>query len=163
MKDREKLYGKMMGVTVNGDFISCEMDSTLNFDKEMVSVSSVQSGRWADFIPGKRNWQITVNMALLKSKAPQDFKTLYDAYFEDTLLQVSFRTRLSVDQFVIFEGQGYLKSGDASAPRSGLATGNMVIIGSGILNKSWEEFWLIINAQPAKDDKPVIVDTTEWS
>lgn len=102
-------------------------------------------------------------MALLKSRAPQDFKTLFEAYLNDTLLNVSFRTRLSVDQFLIFEGKGYLKSGDASAPRSGLATGNMVIIGSGILNMDWEEFWLIINAQPANADKPTIVDTTEWS
>lgn len=163
MKDRRKLYGKMMGVTVDGDFISCELESTLYFDKDMVPVSSVKSGKWGEVVPGKRSWSITVNMALLKSKAPQDFKTLYDAYFDDTLLQVSFRTRLSVDQYLIFEGQGYLKSGDASAPRSGLATGNMVIVGSGILNKSWEEFWMIINAQPANADKPVIVDTTEWS
>jgi Phage major tail protein 2. len=163
MKDRTKLYGKMMGVTVESKFISCELDSTLNFDKDMVPVSSVQSGKWAEFIPGKRNWQMSINMALLKSKAPQDFKTLYQAWFEDTKITVAFRTRLNVDQFLIFEGEGYVKSGDASAPRSGLATGNMVIIGSGILNMSWEEFWLIINAQPANADKPNIVDTTEWS
>lgn len=50
MKDRTKLYGKMMGVTAEGQFISCELDSTLNFDKDMIPVSSVQSGKWAEYV-----------------------------------------------------------------------------------------------------------------
>lgn len=152
----------MIGVTVRGTFIACEIESELQFDKEMIPVSSTASGKWTEYIPGKRTWQMTVNMGLLKRAAGEDFKTLYMAYFDDVPITVQFRTRPTQDQQLIFEGEGYVKSGTSSAPRQGLATANMVIQGSGVLNMEWEEFWQIINAMPAEADKPLIVDTTDW-
>lgn len=151
-----------MGITVDGIFISCEMDSELQFDKDLIPASSVSSGKHTEYVPGKRNWSMSVNMTLLKRKVGADFKTLFQAYYEDKKVRVQFRTRPVVDQFLIFEGDAWVKSGGASAPRKGYSTGNMVLIGNGILNMNWEEFWLIINAMPADAEKPYTVDTRNW-
>lgn len=158
-----KLAGSVMGVTVDGIFINCETDGSMQFEAEMLPTSSVLSGRWRSFRPGKKSWTITVNGHLLKREAGQDFKTLYDAFFDDREVIVQFRTRPSVDQFLIFEGKAFISMGNASAPNKGSSTWSMTFQGTGILNKNWEEFWAIINSMPASSDQPTYIDTTDWS
>ena len=157
-----KIPGKLMGVAVGGTFISCETESTLNFDKDLLPASSVTSGEYAEFIQGKKNWNVSVNGILLKREAGADFKTLFMAWHLNTVLTVYFRTRLGVDQFLIWKGQAIVKSGMANAPKRGFANWNIVFQGNGVLEMDWEEFWTIINAMPAPSDQPNIVDTRQW-
>lgn len=152
-----------MGVTVGGSFISCEIDSSMQFQGEMMPASSVESGMWGEFIHGKKGWTITVNGHLLKREAAQDFKTLFSAFYDNTEVTIQFRTRPFVDQYLIFEGKALVNMGNANAPNKGVANWSITFQGNGILNMDWEEFWTIINAMPAGADQPTYVDTTDWT
>ena len=151
-----------MGVAVGDTFISCETEAVLNFERDLPLVASVVSGRDEEYIHGKRRWSISVNGLLLKREAGADFKTLYDAYYDDLELNIQFRTREGIDQFLIFTGTALIKSGSITAPKSGFTNWTIVFQGSGPLGKDWEEFWTIINAMPALSDQPNIVDTRQW-
>lgn len=161
MRD-SKLYGRLMGTSVDGTFISCEIDSALQFQGENLPASSIESGMWSEFIYGKKSWTITVNGHLLKREAGQDFKKLYAAFFNNQVVKVQFRTRPFVDQYLIFEGNALISMGGANAPNRSVANWNITFQGSGILNMEWEEFWKIINSMPPAADQPTYIDTTDW-
>lgn len=160
-----KIKGRLMGVTSNGSFISCETNAELYFEKELIPASSIGSGKFKETIPGKRGWRITVDGNLLLRAMGADFKTLFQSWLDDEPLTVQFRTRPMVDQYLIFEGDAWVQSGSLMAPNRGLAGWNIALEGNGILNMDWEEFWAIINAMPPQADWPTIVeqDPNKWT
>ncbi|WP_293933143.1 phage tail tube protein [Sphingobacterium sp. UBA6645] len=160
--NNSKILGKMMGVAVGDNFISCETECTLNFEGETLPKESVESGKWAEFLYGKKTWSISVSGLLLKREVGADFKTLFTAFINDEILTVYFRTRIGVDQFLVWSGKAIIKSGIANAPRQGFANWSIVFQGTGPLDFNWEEYFAIINAMPAAADQPNIVDTREW-
>lgn len=158
-----KIPGRLMGISVGDNFIACETECTFSFDGEMLPKDSVISGKWMEYIPGKRNWTMNVNGNLLKREVDSDFKTLYRSFVDGDILSLKFRTRAGVDQFMIWSGQAMVMNGGANAPRNGMTNWNITFRGTGPLNFDWEEFWTIINAMPADEDQPNIVDTRDWS
>lgn len=160
-----KLKGSMMGIAVGGTFISCEINAEMYFEKELIPSSATGSGKFAESTPGKRRWRMSVDGNLLRRAMGADFKTLYRSWFNDELVQVEFRTRPFVDQYLIFRGNAWVQSGSALAPSTGLANWNIQLEGDGILNMDWEEFWAIINAMPPTANWPTIVeqDPNKWT
>lgn len=157
-----KIAGKLMGIQIADNFISCETESTLNFERDMLPKDSVISGRWMEYITGKGNWQMTVNGLLLKREVGADFKTLYRSFINGDLLNIYFRTRIGVDQFMIWQGNAYVMNGGANAPINGMANWNITFRGVGPLSFDWEEYWTIIDSMPADELQPNIVDTRDW-
>ena len=162
MRARQSIKGDLMGVSVDGNFIACEIDAEMMLDKQLIPVLSRDDGRYNEYVPGKRDWQVTVNMGLLLDEAAQDAKSLYKAWDEDLDIIVQFRTRLAAHRFLIFEGKGLVRSLGMQVPRGSRSTATAIIQGNGALNMDWEEFMFIINAQPFDADKPYIVDTSKW-
>lgn len=156
------IQGRFMGVSVNGVFISCETESSMQFEREMLPASSVSSGDAKEFIQGKYSWSVTVSGNLLKREAGADFKTIYETFLRKEMVMIQFRTRPVVDQFLIFEGNAFVQLGNVTAPNRGRSNWSVTFQGNGILGMTWEEFWTIINAMPAPSDQPTYIDTTQW-
>lgn len=160
-----RVKGSAMGITADGTFISCETNAEMYFETEMIPASSVTSGYFREKVMGKQDWRMIVDGNLLRRAMGADFKTLFMAWKNRQPLQIQFRTRPWVDQYLIFEGEAWVQQGSLLAPNRGLSTWNIVFEGNGVLNMNWEEFWLIINAMPPTADWPTIVeqDPDKWT
>lgn len=154
--------GALIGLRVNGDFISCETSCSFNFDVDMMPASSVVSGRWAENIPGVRSWTMTVDMNLLLVSVGADIKTVLNAVLTGESVELEFRTRLGISPEVIISGMAYPRTGGITAPSRGKATANVEFVGNGSFNVSIEEFWLIINNMPIDNDYQTTVEM-DWS
>ena len=164
MAEKGTIRGALMGVSVDGNFISCETNAEMHFDTEMIPASSVSSGYFREKVPGKQDWRMMVDGYLLKRAMASDFKTLFTSWRNRQPLQLQFRTRPWVDQYLIFEGEAWVQQGSLLAPNRGLSNWTIVFEGNGVLNMDWEEFWVIINAMPPTMDWPTIVeqDPDNW-
>lgn len=156
------IRGALIGLRINGNFVSCETACDFSFDVNMLAASTPDSGRWAGFIPGLRSWKMTVNMNLLLASVGADIKTVLQAVITGESVDLEFRTNMSISPHLIISGTAYPQTGGITAPGKGNATANVSFQGSGAFTCDFEQFWLIINAMPANSDKPVYIDTTQW-
>jgi predicted secreted protein len=152
------ISGRLLGLQANGIFISCEVQSSINFQANMLPASAVDSARWAEFIAGLRSWTISIDGQLLAEAVGADFKTLMNSFFSGLPVFLIWGTRPSATTQMSLSGNAVLASGSATGPGKGASTWNMVFNGSGELKASFEDFALIIDAMPASADYPVIVD-----
>ncbi|MCY4781709.1 hypothetical protein ORI89_18810 [Sphingobacterium sp. UT-1RO-CII-1] len=143
---RANISGKLIGVTVGGTFISCEIESSLQYERTLLPSSSVTSGKDSEFIAGKGNWSINVSGNLLSRAVGADFKTLFTAWKNGGIIRVQFRTNAGLAGHLIYEGDAIVQSGNASAPIKGSANWNNVLHGTGPLSQSFQEFWSNVNS-----------------
>jgi predicted secreted protein len=165
MTEKGTIRGALMGLSADGNFISCETNAEMHFDTEMIPASSVSSGYFREKVPGKQDWRMQVDGYLLKRAMASDFKTLFTSWRNRQPVQLQFRTRPWVDQYLIFEGEAWVQQGSLLAPNRGLSNWTIVFDGNGVLNMDWEEFWMIINAMPPTADWPTVVeqDPDNWT
>lgn len=165
MAEKDTIRGALMGLSADGNFISCETNAEMHFDTEMIPASSVSSGYFREKVPGKQDWRMQVDGNLLKRAMASDFKTLFTSWRNRQPVQLQFRTRPWVDQYLIFEGEAWVQQGSLLAPIRGLSNWTIVFDGNGVLNMDWEEFWNIINAMPPTADWPTVVeqDPNNWT
>lgn len=156
------IRGALIGLTINGQFVSCETSCDFKFDVEMLPASASTSGRWKEFIAGIRSWSMTVNGNLLLATVGADIKTVLNAVLTGEEVALEFRTRGGISPYLIISGQALPQTGGISAPSSGNASWNITFQGTGPFECDFEQFWLIINAMPIQDDKDVYIDTTQW-
>lgn len=149
--------GALIGLRINGQYVSCETSCEFNFDVEMLPASAVTSGRWKEFIAGVRSWSMTVDGNLLLKTVGADIKTVLNAVLTGEMVELEFRTRGVIAPFLVIAGQGLPQTGTISAPGVGRATWNVVFQGSGPFTVDVEEFWLIINAMPIEADYPIVI------
>lgn len=154
------IKGSLIGLEINGSFVSCETSCDFNFDIEMLPSSAVDSGRWKEFIAGIRSWSMSVNGNLLLATVGADVKTVLNAVMTGEEVNLRFRTRSIVSPYLIISGKALPMSGNITASSTGKANWTIQFQGTGPFECDFEEFWLIINAMPADADKPYIVDTT---
>lgn len=153
------ISGRLMGLQANGILISCEIQSSINFQANMLAASAIDSGRWAEVIAGLRSWTMTIDGQLLAEAVGADFKTLMNLFFSGLPVFLTWGTRPSATTQLSLSGSAVLASGSATGPSKGSSTWNMVFNGTGELKASFEDFALIIDAMPADALYPVIVDT----
>lgn len=151
--------GRLIGVQVGGSFISCEISSTINFKQENLPAAAVDSGRWAEFINGLREWGLNVNGGLLLEAVGADIKSILLANYFDTIpLFVMFSTRPTATTELILSGAALFNTGDMTAASSGNASWSTQLQGTGALNHSFQDYELLIDAMPPQADYPTIVD-----
>lgn len=157
------IQGKLMGLTVNGNFVECETSCDFNCDVEMLPASAVTSGRWKEFIPGIRSWTMSVNMNLLLSTANlADAKVILNGVLTGEMFALEFRTKTAISPHFIISGNAYVQNQGISAQFAGITTSTVTFQGSGPFTTDFEAFYLIINAMPIVADKPTYIDTTNW-
>lgn len=157
------IKGSLIGIKVDGNFINCETSCDFNCEIEMLPASAVTSGRWKEVIPGLRSWTMSVNMNLLLATVAADVKSiLMGALLTGDKVFLDFSTKTAISPLLSISGYAYPQTIGISAPGQGIATSTITFQGSGPFTTQVEQFYLIINAQPIEDDKPVYIDTTEW-
>lgn len=161
MLGKRRIKGSVMGMEANGAFVSCETNAEMHFETAMIPASSVNSGYFSEKVPGKQDWRMMVDGFLLMDSVGSDFKTLYQTWLMREPVNIKFRTRPFVSQFLTFEGQAWVQQGSLVAPVRGDSTWNIVFEGNGIINMDWEEFWSIIDANPIDADWPLVLDGNE--
>ncbi|HVW99716.1 MAG TPA: hypothetical protein VHA52_04620 [Candidatus Babeliaceae bacterium] len=151
--------GKIIGMKIAGAFVSCEVSCTINFNQEMIPASAVDSGRWKEFIAGIRDWNAAVNGNLLLEAVGADIKTILTQGFFGTLpIFLQFSTRPSATTELLLSGNVLFQSGGMTAPATGKATWTVNLQGSGPLNSDFQDYPLLIDAMPAEQDYPIIVN-----
>lgn len=151
--------GKFLGVKVNGAFVSCETNCTINFDIDMIAASAVDSGGWKEFVAGIRGWTISLDANLILDPVASDIKALITSGLINRLpLFVSFSTRPSVAIQLVLSGACLLSGGSITAPVKGSATWNVTLQGTGELDTQYNDFALLIDSMPAAMDWPTIVN-----
>jgi predicted secreted protein len=155
------IAGNLIGLKTNGAFTSCEISSSINFDREMVGVAPIDDGGWKEFLYGMRGWRMQVNGNLLLEAVATDIKSMLTAgYFQDLPLLVMFSTSPSASQELVFSGTALFQAGDISAAVQGKAGWNATLQGTGKLTVKQQDYNLLIDAMPAEADYPIIVDSS---
>lgn len=151
--------GKIIGVKVNGAFTGCEVSCTINFNRELLPASAVDSGGWKEFVSGLRDWSVSVNANLLLEAVGTDIKTILTAnYFGNFPLYLEFSTRPSVEIEMLLSGRALFQSGSITAGSTGNASTTVNLQGDGELTPSFQDYPLLIDAMPSEADYPTIVD-----
>ena len=151
--------GRLIGVQVGGVFLKCEISSTISFKQETLPAAAVDSGRWAEFISGEREWSISVNGGLFLAAVGADIKSILLANYFDTIpLSIMFSTRPNAVDELIFSGVALFSSGDITAPSTGYTNWNVQLQGSGPLSNTMQNYALLIDAMPAEAAYPILVN-----
>ena len=152
--------GNLIGLMYNGAFVSCEVSCTINFEREMLAASAIDSGGWKEFIYGVRGWSVTVNANLLLEAVGADVKVAITGGFIQSLpILLNFSTRPSATTQLNLSGLALLQNGQITSPAAGIATTSLTFQGTGPLTTSFQNSLLLIDAMPASADRPIIVNT----
>lgn len=151
--------GSLIGLSINGAFVSCETQCQINFNQAMIPSSAIDSGGWAEFVAGLRSWTISVNGNLLLESVPTDIKTLITSGFINQLpLFAEFKTYPSSEIQMAFSGAILFNQASISAASTGMANWTATLQGTGKLTTAYTDLALLIDAMPAEADYPIIVD-----
>lgn len=153
------IAGSLIGLMINGAFVSCETSCQINFNQVMIPSSAIDSGGWAEFVAGLRSWTISVNGNLLLESVPTDIKGLITSGFINQLpLFAEFKTQPSSDIQISFSGAILFNQASISAASTGVANWTATMQGTGQLSTSYNDLPLLIDAMPSEADYPIIVD-----
>ena len=157
------MEGRLIGVKYDGNFFTCEQDSTFSFEQEMLPTSGMDAG-WRDYIGGYKGWSIEYNGKFTTGAMGGNSNKIIDKWLNepDAVFELYFGARDGADRSGYFKGKARLQNGSVTAPTNGSATNTFSFIGCGKFESWWEEFWQIINAMPAPEDKPFVIDTSNW-
>lgn len=152
--------GRLIGVKINGAFVACETACTFNFDIDMLPASAVDSDRWKEWVQGIRSWSITVNGNLLLESVASDFKTIVNSgLIQGSVFFLQFSTHPTSTIQLVYSGAAYVKGGQLNAQSTGAANWSLSFQGTGALNSSFVDYDLLIDAMPAFEDYPIVVNS----
>lgn len=144
---------------INGAFVSCETSCQLNLNQTMIPSSAIDSGGWAEFVAGLRNWTISVNGNLLLESVGSDIKAMIQTgYINQFPIFAQFKTQPSVDIQMSFSGAVLFSQANISAASTGVANWTCTLQGNGELTADYQDFALLIDSMPSEMDWPIIVD-----
>jgi len=153
------ISGNLIGLVINGAFVSCETSCQINFNQNMIPSSAIDSGGWAEFVSGLRSWTISVNGNLLLEAVGSDIKAMIQTGFINQLpMFAQFSTRPSSDIQLQFSGAVLFNTASISAAGTGVANWVATLQGTGKLTPTYQDFPLLIDAMPSEADYPIIVD-----
>lgn len=156
------MQGKIIGVKVDGEFMTCEQSSSFNITTEMLQTASKNTGGFYEYIKGFKGWTLTVQANMTNSmrisswdKILRKIITTTDDYFE-----VIWTTKVGEMESFTIKGKALIPDFTLDAPLEGSATQSITFQGSGsIAISDVNDIWTIINAMPYNADKPNIVQT----
>ncbi|MCJ7449658.1 MAG: phage tail protein, partial [Bacteroidales bacterium] len=125
-----KINGHDLLLYVGGVAISHSTSCSITLNAGTVNVTSKDSDKWADFLPGAREWSVEASgmVALDATYGLDEFYTLMNSQASAT---VKFATSNSDDRF--FSGTGYITSVSADAPDESPSTFTVSFAGTGKL------------------------------
>jgi len=164
MSLRGQHYGVKIGLAgaSDGDFINCELASTLTISRDMVNKSGSHGGASRHYRYGYYTWQVEVEIRSFLSMLKGSMNNLIVSQLAGTELEIFITNRISNTQEMLMWGTVLIPNLTVSFPNTGYSTTTVTLQGTGELQSDFSDFLNIINAQPYYEDKDIIVDTTRW-
>lgn len=155
---RNKMPGNLLGVQLAGSYISCELQCVFNFEADLRGASPVDAGRWKEWIPGVRSWNITLDAAMLIRMNGTGLNTILNAFLTGERIAVRFGTKntANVPSFAIV-GNVYVQNGAITGGVNALATWNTVLQGDGPFTAEINEN-VVFAISTVLDDSEVLQD-----
>lgn len=126
-----KLSGNLLGVEINGKFVTCETSCEFNFDADMMAASATQSGGWKEVIQGLKSWSVSVNAAMLVQSAETDLTTIINAFASGERMRIRIKTKVAMVGSILITGYVVVQNGGLSAAVNSTAGWNTVLQGDG--------------------------------
>ena len=126
-----RMPGNVLGLEIDGTFISCETSCEMSFETDLLPASSVTSGKWKEYIDGSKSWSVTVNAGMLLRMAGTGLNTILKEFLTGQLMSIRIATKYDdIPSFAIV-GNVRLRSGGSSASVNSLASWNATLEGDG--------------------------------
>lgn len=126
-----KMSGNLLGLKINDTFISCEISCEFNFDADLRGASPVDAGRWKEWIPGVRSWNINLNAAMLMRMTGTGVNTILNAFLTGEKLSIVFGVRRTDIPHFSISGNAHVQNGNIAGGVNTLATWNTTLQGDG--------------------------------
>lgn len=138
------LPGAVMGITINGSELQCELESALSITintseaeacKPLTS-EAYKGATWADQTVDRKTWEITGSAKAFADAVEFNNLDLVDLLVNgNPIVEVQFYTKqhtdYDFDQIAVFTGTGILSLDDWTAPAEGESTYSFTITGKG--------------------------------
>lgn len=128
-----RMSGNLLGVELNGEFVSCEMNCVFTFDAEMRGASPVTAGRWKEVIPGVRSWSIQLDAAMLIRQSGTSVGKILNAFMTGELMNVRFMSKVdptTTPNFML-SGNAFVSGGSITGAANTKAGWSTTLTGSG--------------------------------
>lgn len=123
--------GNLIGLEINGNFVSCEMSCEFNYEGELLPASPMQEGGWAEWIMGVKTWNISLNAGMLLRMMGTGLPEVLNAFLKGEKLNIRFGTnRVDMPNFLIV-GKVWPGNGTISAGVNARANWNTTFKGDG--------------------------------
>lgn len=138
------LPGSVMGITINGKEIKCELESVLSItinssETEPCKPSSAENYKgasWTDATIDSKSWEITFSAKAFADEVEFNNLDVIDLLVNgDPIVEVQYYTKnhpdYDFDQIATFTGTGILSLDDWTSPTEGESTYSGTIVGKG--------------------------------
>ncbi|MEI2271830.1 phage tail protein [Sphingobacterium sp. ML3W] len=138
------LPGSVIGITINGKEIQCELESSMSItvntsDNDPCKPSSTEAykaAKWTDPTVDSKSWEITFNAKAFADSVEFNNLDMLELLINgDPIVEVQFYTKqhpdYDFDEIAIFSGKGVLSMDDWTAPAEGESTYSGTIAGKG--------------------------------
>lgn len=156
------MEGRLYGLSINGDFVNCELSCDLTVTRDMVNKSGSYGGASRQYRYGYYNWSITLEAKSIISTLSGSFNNILSAQLAGQELDVYIMARVSNIQEVSIGGKVLIPNFNLTFPNTGSSRYSVTFQGNGDLNVDIEEFWNIVNSMPYNANKDIILDTNTW-
>ena len=127
-----KVNGTNFLVYADGVAIAASKTCTLNYNANMIDVTTKDSAGAKEVIPGLTDWSIDVD-GLHDPSGQFSLEDVYDAIYQGLKLTVKFSTTEAGSLY--FEGDAYVNKGTLAAPMEDATTLSISFVGTGALSK----------------------------
>jgi len=126
-----KMSGNMLGVEIDGEFVSCETSCEVAFETDLRGASAQSSGRWKEYIEGVRSWNVTLNANMLIKMAGTGLNTILNKFLTGGQLGVRIATKQVGMPSFSLEGNVLIRTGGFNAAVNSTAAWNVTLEGNG--------------------------------
>lgn len=131
-----KLSGNVIGLEIDGKFISCETSCEIRYKSEMIPASAVDDGGWKSFIPGAKDWSVSLNAFMLINSAASDHATILNAFMFGKRVGLRFASKYTSISSFELTGYAYVEDGGINGTVNTTTSYNTTLRGDGPLNPS---------------------------
>lgn len=131
------MNGRIIGISIDGEFVPCETGCSISIDGEMIPTSSHENGNWRQSIAGYRSWKVSVNGNLEINSSPAGTMELIKAIKNGSVLELIMTMRVSNAQVFVAQGRARATNITIDAPSSGAATWSGSFDGQGELGLTY--------------------------
>lgn len=145
-------YGVKIGIanSTNGEFVKCELSSTLNINIEYVNKNGSHSPNANYYRYGYYTWSLEIEARYL-------MKRLIEAQTTGDEVEVFITNRVSNTEEIQLWGTVGISNLTMSIPQNGYANTTVTLQGVGDLYGDFNNIFDIINAMPYDADKDLVI------